>query len=439
MRKILLIAQREYAQVVKKKSFLVGILLTPVLMGALMMLPAWFARKASDKVVRMVIVDQSGQGIGSQMATSLAEYKLDDTTKRRYDLVQTFTLELSDTARYRRLYDSLSQAVSNDSIKCFLVARPGAVLTPEDSIFVVANDEDFRSERQIEASATRILSSLRLKESRLSLSTDSLLKLLEPTEIGRRDTTGQAVDSGTKFVASFIIVMLIYMMILTYGQTVMRSVIDEKTSRIMEVMVSSVSSFQLMAGKLLGLGAAAFTQVIIWIVLGVVMLGVSASMAIQIDPSVLRVVFNPLLVVFFTLFLIGGYFLYSTMFALLGSVVNSDKEAQNFLFPIVLMLVLPIIIGTSVVQDPNSTMAVTLSLIPLFSPTMMVMRIAVLAPTATTLSPFSGILGQAILSFAFLILAIIGMIWLSGRIFRVGILMYGKRPTLPEIIKWVRY
>ncbi|MBI5266741.1 MAG: ABC transporter permease [candidate division Zixibacteria bacterium] len=439
MRKIFLIAQREYAQVVKKKSFLVGILLTPALMGSFMLLPAWFANRGASNTLHLAVIDQGGEGMGNDFARSLNEYKLENSDKPYYSVDGVFEVSAADSARFRVVYDSLSTAIANKDIKYFLVVKPGVISFPNDSMFLVADNEDFRSVGRFETQLSNLVSSSRLRQSKINLPVDSILALTRRIDLARRDTTGQAIDPRVKLFASFTIVMIIYMMILTYGQTVMRSVIDEKTSRIMEVMVSSVSPFQLMAGKLVGLGAAAFTQVAVWIVLGIVMLGVSTSMAIQIDPSIMRVVFNPFMVVSFALFLVGGYFLYSTMFALLGSIVNSDKEAQNFLFPIVIMLVLPVMIGMSIMQDPNSTLAVTLSLIPFFSPTMMVMRIAVLAPTATTLSPFSGILAQAILSFGLLALAVIGMIWLSGRIFRVGILMYGKRPTLPEIIKWVRY
>ncbi len=439
MRKIWLIAQREYAQVVKKKSFIIGILLTPAMMAVFMLLPAWLANRSSSDTLQLAVIDQGGQGIGRRFAMSLDTIKLADNVTHYYKVTQVFEFSNNDTSRFRFLYDSLSGAVSARTIRYFLVVKPMAERAPSDSMFLVANNEDFKSIGRFETSLSNIVSSARLTESSINLPVDSVLKLTERIDLARRDTTGQAVDPQVRLFASFIIVMIIYMMILTYGQTVMRSVIDEKSSRIMEVMVSSVTPFQLMAGKLFGLGAAAFTQLAVWIVLGLLMLGVSGALSLHIDPSIMRVVFNPILVIFFSLFLLGGYLLFSTLFAVIGSVVNSDKEAQNFLFPIVMVLILPVILGMSIMQDPNSVMATTLSFIPFFSPTMMVMRIAVIAPTMTGVGGMTGILGQAILSFALLVLAIIGMIWLSARIFRVGILMYGKRPTLPEIIKWVKY
>ncbi|RME31148.1 MAG: hypothetical protein D6800_01060 [Candidatus Zixiibacteriota bacterium] len=162
-------------------------------------------------------------------------------------------------------------------------------------------------------------------------------------------------------------------------------------------------------------------------------------MSLELDPSISRIVSNPLIVVFFVLFLVGGYLLYSAIFALIGSIVNSDKEAQNFIFPVVMLLILPVMVGMSLVQNPDAGWALALSFIPLTSPTMMMMRIAFLAPTATQYSLVSGILGESILSFVLLVLGVTATVWVAARIFRVGILMYGKRPTLPELVRWARH
>lgn len=437
MGKIWIIIKREYAQVVQKKSFIIGILLTPAIMAAFMLLPAWLANKKSSEAEKLAIIDVGGEGIGDQFAAAISKDTLDNGLPY-YKVERNFT-EISGPDQFKQLYDSLSEAISTHDIRYFLVVRPGAERTPDDSIFLVANNEDFHSLNRFESVLSNIVSSKRLQVSSINLPVDSVLALTQRIDLQRRDTTGSVIDFKVKYFGALIFVMLIYMMILGYGQTVMRSVIDEKNSRIMEVMVSSVSPFQLMAGKLLGLGAAALTQVAIWIVLGLAMITVSSSMAVQVDSSIMRVVSNPLIVIFFALFLISGYLLYSTIFALLGSIVNSEKEAQNFMFPVVICLVLPMMVGISVVQDPNSTLALTLSMIPFFAPTMMMMRIVFIAPTTTQYSLFSGILAQSIVSFLGVVVMIIIMTWVCAKIFRIGILMYGKRPTLPEIIKWVRY
>jgi len=137
--------------------------------------------------------------------------------------------------------------------------------------------------------------------------------------------------------------------------------------------------------------------------------------------------------------MIVGYILYSTIFSLIGSIVNNEKEAQAFIFPVTMSLILPVMIGIHIVQEPNSTLSLALSYIPFFAPTTMMMRIIFVAPTVTEYSFFSGILGESILSFLILVVSTLIIIWLTARIFRVGILMYGKRPTLPEIVKWIKY
>ncbi|MCH7570000.1 MAG: ABC transporter permease, partial [Deltaproteobacteria bacterium] len=157
---------------------------------------------------------------------------------------------------------------------------------------------------------------------------------------------------------------------------------------------SSITPFQLLLGKVFGLGGATLTQLFIWILMGAGLYFGSGAFAIAVDPGITKIVFNPIVLIFFCLFLIFGYLMFATMFALLGSIVNSEKEAQNFVMPITMLLVVPIVIGISVVQEPNSAMARTLSMIPFFAPTLMTMRIIFVAPSVTEYSLFSGICGR---------------------------------------------
>ncbi len=443
MSKFWVIFKREYAQVVKKKSFIFGILLTPALMAVFTILPSWLATQKATESIKLAVIDLSQSGAGQKFSSSLAEYELEKDGKKTgvpyYLITNVFTLPGSSDSRYQVVYDSLAELVTSKELSYFLVIKPGYIENPKDSLFLVTNATEFITQSRFENKMSNIISTDRLQASSINLPVDSVLKLTRGIDLTTRDTRGESVPFFVKYIAAIVFVMLIYIMILTYGQTVMRSVIEEKTSRIMEVLVSSVSPFQLMLGKILGLGAAAFTTVAIWILLGGVAFAVSGAMALKLDPGTVKVLLNPMVVIFFALFLTVGYILYSTLFALVGSIVNSDKEAQNFIFPIVMCLILPMILGMSVIQDPNSTLARTLSLIPFFAPTMMMMRIVFVAPTVTSYSFFSGILAESTLSFLLVTLTTVGMVWLSARIFRVGILMYGKRPTLPELVKWIKY
>ena len=218
------------------------------------------------------------------------------------------------------------------------------------------------------------------------------------------------------------------MAILIYGQVIMRGVIEEKSSRVVEVVLSSLRPFQLMMGKILGIGAVGLTQFSIWTLFGIgasiystsfIPAGAGFSM-----PSIPAHVF-----VYFVVFFILGYFLFGTLFAAIGSMVNSEKEAQQLVMPVTMFLIIPIMLMIFIIRAPDSSLAVFLSFIPFFAPILMFLRITVLLP------PF----GQIGASIVILILTILLMVWLTAKIYRVGILMYGKRPKFAEIVRWIRY
>jgi ABC-2 type transport system permease protein len=438
MSKFWVIAKREYAQVVKKKSFVVGIFLTPAIMAAFMILPAWLMSSQTAVGEKIVILDESGTGMGQTLAERLKQYKDPDTEEPRYLVEDVINIPPGDSSRFNKLNDSLRSAINEKSLKYALVIKPSPALA-DTNLYLITNSDNFQSISRIEQSLTDIISATRLEMSNVNLPVDSVLTLTKQVNLPLRDTKGESIPFVVKYFAALIFIMLMYMMIITYGTTLMRSVIEEKNSRIMEVLVSSVSPFQLMLGKVIGLGLAAFTQVAVWVVLGLGIFFFSGAMALEIDPSLSRMVFNPVIVVFFVLLFVSGYIMYSTIFALIGSIVNSDKEAQNYIFPVTIMLIAPVIVGSAVIQDPYVPWAVVMSYIPFFAPTMMLQRITFIAPTATHYSLFSGIVGEAILSFLVIVASTLIIIWITGRIFRVGILMYGKRPTFPELVRWVKY
>jgi ABC-2 type transport system permease protein len=205
----------------------------------------------------------------------------------------------------------------------------------------------------------------------------------------------------------------------------MRSVLEEKNSRILEVLLSSASSTELMTGKLLGVGAVGLTQILVW----VVMAGVFAipSMAMQMDLSELRV--SPGVLAAFAVFFFLGYLLYSTIYAAIGAISTTEQEGQQLQFFIVIPLVLSVFMLSAVVRTPDAPAVVWMSMIPFFAPLLMYARIVIQTPP----------LWQIALSLFLLIATIIGILILCARIYRIGILIYGKRPTLPEILKWLKY
>lgn len=241
-----------------------------------------------------------------------------------------------------------------------------------------------------------------------------------------------ADDPG--FIAAYVGGFLLYMVLLFYAVAVMRSVLEEKTSRMVEVVLSSMRPFDLMLGKIVGVGAVGLTQLAIWVSLGAVVTtaGLPSLVAARPDllsPEVLaRAVPGVGYTALFLVFFVGGYFIYSGLYAAVGATCSTEEEAQQAQFPVIMLLVVPMIFITPVIRDPDSTLAVVLSLIPFFSPVLMFAR-----ATAGGASP-----PEVAASIVLMAAAVVGVAWLAGRIYRVGILMTGKRATLPEIVRWIR-
>lgn len=241
-------------------------------------------------------------------------------------------------------------------------------------------------------------------------------------------------SGGRAFIAVYAGTFVLYLTLLLYGVQVMRSVLEEKTNRIVEVVVSAMRPWHLMLGKILGVGAVGLTQLAVWLALGLtgVLFGLPAVVAARPDAAGLDnlsslipgVEFLGLFLVFF----LGGYFIFSGLFAAVGAMCNTEQEAQQAQTPVVLLLVVPVVLLVGLMEEPNSTLAVTLSLVPFFSPTLMFARAAIGAAPAW----------QVGLSVALMAATVVGVAWVAGRIYKVGILMAGKRPTLPELWRWLR-
>jgi ABC-2 type transport system permease protein len=236
----------------------------------------------------------------------------------------------------------------------------------------------------------------------------------------------EAKGSGSgRFLEIVVMVMLIYVAVLLYGISVMRSVLEEKTSRIIEVLLSSASSTELMTGKLLGVGAVGLTQIVVW----TVMAGVIALPSLAAQPNFSELQISPLVMISFVLYFLFGYLLYSTMYATIGAITTTEQEGQQLQFLIVMPLVLSVFMLMPVLRTPDSAVVVWLSMVPFFAPIVMYARIVVQTPP----------IWQIALSLLLMVATIAGLVVLCARIYRIGVLIYGKRPTLPEIVKWLKY
>jgi len=424
MRKILPVIKREYLTRVRTKGFIIGTIAGPVIFGLMFALPILVMLVKSERPKHLVVVDLSGK-----LYESLIQ-ELNQKTKsgeRLYQLSQK-NVTVGDLPYVK---EELSKAVDSKEIDGYIII-PADVLEKNRAEFYAKSVSNFRQNEEIKAAISAAVTKFRLQQS--GLDPDLIHRLVHKVDLKTFKVAPggkEEEDVGFTFGLTYVLVMVLYMMVLIYGGLVMRSVIEEKNSRVVEIIVSSVRPFQLMAGKILGTGAVGLTQVLIWaLFLGLIFLykgnimeGFGAKAQVSLPSIPISVI------IYFVVFFLLGYVLFSTMYAGLGAMVNSEQEAAQLQMPLIFFLIIPMMIMMHIISHPDSSLSVALSLIPFFTPIIMFMRICVQMPS----------LPQILASIALLILTIIGMIWVVARIYRVGILMYGKRPNLPELIKWIRY
>jgi ABC-2 type transport system permease protein len=428
------ITKREYLTRVKKKSFILMTLLTPLLIAAFYGVIIWvsMSQSTSTEELNLVIVDP----------TNIFEAEIEEPDDINFLFETQFTtLDLAQ----------------NDSLD-------GLITVPSN--FEIADKLDIKYESEgslsvnnksrIERAFKEVLREKKLKQVGVSQSTiDSLYTSVSINQFKvEEDGTTKKSNIGINTLLGMAFAFMIYMFIFLYGVQVMKGVIEEKTNRIVELIISTVKPFQLMMGKVIGIALVGLTQLLIWVLLTSVLTGVIGAIvglnmtdmdALQTasnDPAlqnlnagvlenVTALLNLPLAKIFavFLFFFLAGYLFYGALFAAIGSAVDSETDTQQFMLPITLPLVFSFAISFSiVVGDPNGTLATWMSIVPISSPIVMMVRM-----------PFDPPTWQILLSTGVMILSIIGVIWLAGRIYRTGILMYGKKPTYKELAKWLFY
>ncbi len=416
MRNMFLIAKREYLERVRKRSFLISTLLLPLFMYGLIVLP--------NRLVMMKV------GSGKHIVVATANAEFGESVKRELTAESQgtrgkakFTVDIDPNVTEAER-TALRAKVTSGEIDGFLWATDEAIAT-RNIAYAARETSDFVENaglgRAIEqATIKQQLGARGIGPAEI----ESLFKNVDVEVITIKGGAESKVKGGPlAFLGAFVPVMLLYMTVILYAVAVLRAVLEEKNSRVMEVLLSSVTAKEMMAGKILGVGAVGITQIAIWVVL---FLGPIAGAAAS-GTSGLHI--PPLAAIAFGVFFLLGYFLYSAAYAALGAAVNSEQEAQQWQSLIMLPLIVSIVLMMFIIQHPNSPLSVWGSLIPFFAPILMYVRIVVQTPPAW----------QIAVSIGLMVLTIYGMIVLCGRIYRVGILMYGKRVTLPEIVKWIKY
>lgn len=412
------VARREYLTQVRTKGFIIGTVLGPVLMAALMFLPSLLMLKSKPKPLHIVVLDDSGQ-LQEAIEKTL-------TTADKDGHQQTaFVLEPRPQGELAAVQQQLDAAIREGRLDGFVVLQADVVETSKAE-YRARNVTNFQEIKQLEGLLSDVVKNRRLRDEGLDTQKiDRLTRRIGLSPI-RVTAGGAQEDRGLTFVLAMFLMMMIYMPVLMWGSVLMNGVIEEKTSRVVEMVVSSVSPFALLGGKVLGIGAAGLTQLSVW--LGCTAAGLGYGAASLAAAGVHLPALSPLVIVSFAICFLLGYFLYSLLFAAVGAAVNSLQEAQSLVMPISLMMVVGFVSFPVIMRSPDGVVAVVLSLIPFFTPLTMFLRITIQAPP----------LWQIALSFCLTFLTIVGVTWLVARIYRVGILMYGKKPNLPEILRWVR-
>ncbi len=428
MNKMWTVARREFLSRLKTKGFIIGTVLAPVFLIGMMVLPQFFLFLKSDRLKQIAVIDQTGAILDSLSAN------LDDRNAAG-QRVYNFIKHEASAETLPALEKTLTAQIQSGELDGYIVI-PADILTAGKAEYRAKSVTNFFENSRIENALSRAVRAWRFQQSGLNVEQVQQLVRRVGLRTNRISADGkEEADQGRTESLVRIMVMFIYAAMLVYGQIVMRSVIEEKSSRVIESVVASIKPFHLMAGKILGVGALGLTQYSLWAaVMGLlslygVQMGNLFSRGTATASNIPMPAVAPEILLFFILFFVLGYFLYAAIFAGLGAVVNSDQEAQQLVFPVVMLVVIPFLCTFYIIENPNTQLSVILSLIPFFAPMTMFARIVVQTPPAWEIA----------LCLALLVATLVGMIWLVGRIFRVGVLMYGKRPTLPEVMKWIRY
>lgn len=434
MRNLKLIVKREYLSKVKNKTFIVMTFLSPLIMVGMIALVAYLTMLSQEGERTVAIYDQG--------KAFIENFKSSEDTK--FIDYSALSLEAAKDSVVANEFDGLLFIPSTTGEKPMDVGQ---------IIFFAENSPDNSFLNQLETTIATDVTNERLVASGVDLG--KLAAAQTQISIKIENFSGQRTSKMSLYIKMFFGAAagyLLMMFIIIYGNMVMRSVIEEKTNRIVEIIVSSVKPIQLMLGKIIGTSLAGITQFLIWVVLGgALMLVFTAIFGLEMgqlqtpqqqqavqsvsDGELQQVILDisrlPLLklIGYFLVYFIGGYFLYSSIYAAIGAAVDNETDTQQFMLPVIIPLMLAIYVGFfAVIENPHGTISTVFSMIPLTSPVVMLMRI-----------PFGVPWWEILISIAILILSIMGTVWLSAKIYRVGILMYGKKPTYKELYKWLRY
>lgn len=414
MKKILAVARWEYVEKVKSKAFLIGLLITPVIMLAMGFLPMLFATQEDTTTKAIGIIDQSGVVADAFRERMQSKYRLPNGNPNY--IVRVIDTSSGGTAAAVNMASAL---VLNGDIEGFCLVGPNVAGDSVDIRYESRSVGDYGLTERMSTVLRGIVAEQRAQ--RLGVN-PSLVKDLTPhfdiktvklTKSGEKEEA----DFGKVYFSSFAFLMMMFFMIVTSGQLLVRSVIEEKSNRIVEVLVSSCTPRDLMAGKVLGLSGLGFTQLLIW---GAIAMFISLKMG--------SVFIHPAEAIFLILYFVLGYLFYAAVFIAAGSPFNTEQEAQQVNSYLIILLILPIVLALPAMRNPEATWLRVMTFIPFFTPTMMALRVPIQFPAVW----------EIVLTIIIMAASIYGAMVTAGKIFRIGILSTGKSPSLRELVRWVK-
>lgn len=412
------IARREFLERVRSKWFIAITLLGPVVMTAIIVVPAWLGARAALDRVKIQVVDRSGHDLFPSIVRASAGFEMP------FDF-ESVSPGIDEKVLLGRIRD--------EKINGFLLI-PKGVLAGEKAIYRGDNATNIRVGVQLQGALYMAARSARAAEAGVRPEVINQIDWPKVELEAQHDTgRGQAAQAQASFLVGYVVMFVLYMSILIYAVNVMRSVVLEKTSRVIEIVVSATRPSSLMFGKVIGVGSVGLVQLAVWSGMALLLFhyrgellgafGVDGASDVELPPLALVDVL--VILAYFAL----GYFLYAALYAAIGAMVNSDQDAQQAQTPVVLLLILPVVCVQLVAGNPRGPIAQVLTLVPFSSPILMPMRY--LLSGATPL--------EVALSMAILVASLVAAVWIAGRIYRIGILMYGKRPGLRELGRWIRH
>ena len=447
MNKMFAVMKREYLQAVRKKMFIIMTLLLPFLMAGITILPGLIMAKGMGKK-RIAVIDATGRLEAAftkpnapeekEKGDASAEARKALTDRQRgpqlpADLRIEYVNRAGATnldAAVRPYLDRLNRDKdAKDKLEGVFVIPASAVGDPKTQMtYYSRSSTDVMTQERMARLANKSLQRMRLSAN--GINPELVADLLEdlPSEAVQLSRSGEKKTGGElNFIVAFIFGALLLLPSLVYGQETMRGIVQEKTDRVVEVLISSVSPMQLLSGKILGIAAVGLTQVFVWLTM-IGLIGVFGAATLMVADVNLTQFIRPGVFVWFFIFFILAYLTYVCVYAIAGAVCNSEKEAQQFVMPIMMLMMMPWFLMMPIIFSPDAPFAVAFSLAPVFGPITMFVRALV------TDVPMWHLLLSIVISIA----TIAAFFWVTAKIFRVGILSYGKRPTIPELLRWVR-